>query len=158
MPSFKLLGLALLLLCGILGARFLADFERARCTQTGSFLTLVRHIRAQIACFSHPVSRILQELDAELATVCALGGGRRDLQKTLEGGKLFLPEDARSALLELSRTLGNAYREEQLRCCEQCIERLSRAHARLEAELERRVRLATLLPLSLAGAIALFLI
>ena len=58
-------------------------------------------------------------------------------------------------LRDFSNTLGSSYREEQLRCCDYYIARLVPLCERLRTELPKRLRLAWILPLAVAGALIL---
>ena len=69
-----------------------------------------------------------------------------------------MPEGFCDILAEFGRVLGEGYRDEQLRYCDDCIERLTPLCRQQAEELERRVKLAYLLPLALAGTLILMLI
>ena len=153
----KCLGVALLLGCGALGSFFLVRFERARCLQAEGFLTLIRTLRLQIDCFGTPVEKILSTLDEK--TRAELGAPRRsaDLGALLQHTLLLVPRDFCKLLFDFSLSLGTGYREEELRYCEYYLSRLEPLAKRMRDELDKRVRLAIVLPLSLAAALMLLL-
>lgn len=158
MPALKWGGVILLLLCGLALSAALCAFERARLEQARGFHTLCSEIRRQIACFSHPVSRILGSIEEDVLAKCRIHTRSEKLSVLLAHTSFYLPEEARERLLTFAASLGSEYREEQLRSCEACIAYLQALCERLEGEAAHRVQLARLLPLSLTGALALMLI
>ena len=158
MHFFKWMGLILIFLCGVGAGYFLCLFERRRCRQAEGFLSLLRHIRMQIDCFSLPVCKILSTLDAQLRIDCCVPERASDFAALLESTRLLLPEEACTLLQDFSRDLGKNYREEQLRCCDYYLSRLSPLCEKLRTELPRRLRLAWLLPTALCAALILMLI
>lgn len=158
MHFVKVLGLFALFLCGALTGGLLVHFEQRKCRQAEGFLALVRHIRLQIDCFSLPVDRILSALDKGIKEDCGLNGGEKSLPALLSATELFLPWEMHELLLRFSLDLGQGYREDQLRCCDYYLARLSPHCERIRAELPRKMRLWLLLPPALSGALALMLI
>lgn len=158
MPALKWGGVILLLLCGLALSTALCAFERARLEQARGFHALCSEIRRQIACFSHPVSRILGSIEQELLSKCRIRVRNEELSASLANTSFYLPDEAQERLRAFADSLGGAYREEQLRSCEACIAYLQALCERLEGETAHRIQLARLLPLSITGALALMLI
>lgn len=158
MHVFKWIGLILLLLVGVGIGRFCATFARHRYAKSCAFLTLVKHIRTQISCFQRPIPEILANLDGELCSTCGYSAKHTTFLTMLEECEPFLPDEIYNILSGFGKVLGEGYREEQLRCCDDCIERLTPLCRQQAEELERRVKLAYLLPLAFAGALILMLI
>ena len=155
MHFFKWAGLCLVACCGIFAGRVLAAYEEQKCRQAEGFLSLLRHIRMQIDCFSLPVGRILAALDDRIREDCGCPAGAADMAALLDGTRLLLPEEGCKLLLSFSRDLGNSYREEQLRCCDYYIERLAPLCAELRTGLSKRMRLARVLPAAVSAALIL---
>ena len=158
MHFFKWIGLALLFASGLAVGYLLSAFEARRYRQAEGFLALLRHVRLQIDCFSLPVSRILAGLDERIRRLCGAPQGAVDFPALLSETKLLLPEEACALLYDFSEQLGGSYREEQLRCCDHYIVRLSPLCERMRDELPRRRHLALLLPIALTGALMLLLL
>ena len=151
----KGLGIAALLACGILGSAFWARFERARCLQAEGFVDLIRNIRLQIDCFGTPVSGILSSLDDKL--YLALGAPRSptDLEALLAGTLLLVDREYTKLLWDFAHSLGTGYREEELRYCDYYLARLVPLAQKTREELEKRIRLALILPPALSAALIL---
>ena len=158
MHFFKGLGLVLLFVCGLAAGYLLAAFEGRRCRQAEGFLALLRHIRLQIDCFSQPMGQILASVDGGVRRLCGTPRMAPDFPTLLQQTPLLLPEEACVLLRDFSNTLGSSYREEQLRCCDYYIARLVPLCERLRTELPKRLRLAWILPLAVAGALILLLL
>jgi hypothetical protein len=157
MLFIKCLGVALLLGCGALGSVFLCRFERARCVQAEGFLALIRMLRLQIDCFGTPVEKILSTLDEKTRAELGCTGQVTDLGVLLQNTLLLVPQDFGKLLFDFSLSLGTGYREEELRYCEYYLSRLEPIAKRMRDELDKRVRLAVVLPLSLSAALMLLL-
>lgn len=136
----------------------LARFEVLRARQSRGFAELVRHIRAQIERFGTPCPQILTDLDAVLRRNCGLPQHAGDLDALLADTPFLLPDEGASLLLAFAKELGRSYREEQLRCCDYYLAKLTPLCDSICKESERRVRLCFLLPIALSGALVLMLI
>ncbi|MBO7342242.1 MAG: hypothetical protein J6U87_06130 [Clostridia bacterium] len=153
----KWLGIGLLLCCGVLCGVFLAGFERAKCLQAEGFVDLIRNIRLQIDCFGTPVSKILASLDEKLYAALGAKRGAADLHAMLLSTLLLVDREFTKLLFDFAASLGTGYREEELRYCDYYLERLSPLSQKTREELEKRMRLALILPLALSGALILLL-
>ncbi len=158
MHSFKAFGLFLLLGSGVLAGVMLVRFEQRRCRQAEGFLALLRHIRLQIDCFSLPVARILPALPVQIREACDIPLDVYDFPTLLTQTKLLLPPEMCELLTAFGEDLGSSYREDQLRLCDYYTARLTPYCERIRAEQSRRTRLALVLPIALAAALALLLI
>ncbi len=159
MRIFSAIGALLLLGAGIALGGIFGGFERRRCRQAEGFLALLRHIRLQIDCFSLPVSRILSGCDGKILADCGVESvSLSDFRALLESTRLYVPEEVCRLLWEFGERLGNSYREDQLRCCDYVIERLTPVCDRLRAELPKREKMMLLLPPALAAMLILLLL
>ena len=157
MHIVKMLGIAALFFCGGLGGLFFASFERARCKQAEAFVDLIRNIRLQIECFGTPIAGILASLDSQLYTALGASKPPADLDALLAHVTLLVDREYAQLLREFAACLGTGYREEELRYCDYYIARLSPLAQKMRDELEKRTRLALVLPLALSAALILLL-
>ena len=157
MLIFKCLGAFAILFCGALAGMCFAAFERKKLAQAEGFLSLLRFIRVQIECFSMPVGEILSACDRNVLLACGTERVPKDLAELLSQGKLYLSEEVCHLLTALSKRLGTGYREEQLRCIDYYIARLTPYCDTLRCELQKRERMALLLPLTFCAALILLL-
>ena len=156
MPFAKLIGLGLLAVCGALCGVWLAGFERAKCRQAEAFVDLIRNVRLQIDCFSTPLGTILASLDDKL--YAALGAPRaKDLSTLLSQTVLLVDRELAKHLWDFAAALGSGYREEELRYCDHYLALLAPMAQKARNELEKRIKLAFILPLSLSAALILLL-
>ena len=153
----KGLGIALLAACGILASALLVRFERARCLQAQGFVDLIRNIRLQIDCFGTPVAKILSSLDGGLYALLGAPRACPDLQALLDGTILLVDRDFCKLLRDFAISLGTGYREEELRYCDYYLAQLAPLAQKMQTELEKRTRLALILPLALTAALILLL-
>ena len=157
MPFTKWLGNILLLGCGLLGSMLGARFERARCLQSEGFVDLIRNIRLQIECFGTPISKILSGLDDKLYASLGVKQVPHDLDTLLSQTLLLVDREFLKLLREFAKSLGTGYREEELRYCDYYLARLVPLAQNMRDELEKRVRLALILPPALSAALILLL-
>ena len=159
MHYFKYIGIVLLLCCGVLSGIAFAAFERRRCRQAEGFVSLLRHIRLQIDCFSIPVAQILAACDKRIMTDCGTEARTLpDFNALLYGTRLYVPEEMCRLLADCGAQLGSSYREEQLRCCDYFLERLIPCCDRLRTELPKRERMALILPMAISAMLVLLLL
>jgi hypothetical protein len=157
MPFTKSLGVALLLGCGALCGILWASFEHKKCLQAEGFVDLIRNIRLQIDCFATPVSKILATLDERLYKMLGTPHIPTDLNTLLTGTPLLVGREYTKLLWDFSSSLGTGYREEELRYCVYYLMRLSPLAQKMREELEKRTRLALILPMALSVALILLL-
>lgn len=153
----KGLGIALILASGVLAGVLLARFERAKCLQAEGFVDLVRNIRLQIECFGTPIAKILSSLDEKLFATLGAPRAPADLHALLDGTTLLVEREYAKLLRDFATSLGTGYREEELRYCDYYLARLVPLAQKSREELEKRTRLALVLPLALAAALVLLL-
>ncbi len=153
----KGLGIALLAACGVFCGILMAIFERKRCLQAEGFLDLVRNIRLQIDCFGTPVARILSSLDKKLYVALGAPCDCNDLDELLCKTVLLVDTEYVKLLRDFATSLGTGYREEELRYCDYYLARLEPLAQKTREELEKRTRLALLVPPALAAALILLL-
>ena len=159
MHYFKAVGIVLILCCGVLAGLAFAAFERRRCRQAEGFLSLLRHIRLHIDCFSMPVGKILAVCDHQILTDCGTEAtDLPDFNALLHGTRLYVPENMCRLLADFGAQLGSSYREEQLRCCDYFLERLIPCCDALRAELPKRERMALILPIAISAMLVLLLL
>ena len=158
MHLLEWIGYALIALCALFAGALCADYEKKRNRQAQGFLALVRHFRAQIEHYATPVAQILATLDEQLLLDCGLCERPLSLDILLGGCELCIPLALTEELEGFFGELGSNYREEQLRCCDYYLGRIAPLCAEIGREMPKRVRLAWLLPPSLAAALALTLI
>ena len=157
MRSFKTLGLLFILGSGILTSVMLTRFEQKRCRQAEGFLALLRHVRLQIDCFGTPIAGILASLDDQFYAVLGTPCAPADLNALLAQTPLLVDREYAQLLWDFAACLGTGYREEELRYCDYYLARLAPLAQKTRDELQKRTRLAMILPLALSAALALLL-
>ncbi len=160
MHFYKLFGVGLLTVFGILLGVVLRAFFRQRCRQAEAFLSLLRLLRFQVDCFSAPQQEIFASCDRELLLSCGAEGRTRpsDLAGLLRGVRLYLPEEMSGLLFSLAGELGGSFRAEQVRCIDHYIARFTPLCENLRRELPKWEKLSLVLPLSLAAALVLLFV
>ena len=159
MIFYKIIGLGILSLSGVIGAHVFNKALSETKEQVDALSELVRYVRWQIECFSMPISSIFARVERDLLLRC---GYKKDIPA--KNFKSFL-EDIKisdsateSALVELSQSFGNCYKEEQLRACERCSAALEERCAELSDEIPKRKKINTTLFISGALGVAIILI
>ena len=153
----KGLGIALLFVLAIGASALLARFERAKCLQAEGFVDLIRNVRLQIDCFGTPIERILASLDDKLYAALGVPRAPADLGELLDNALLLVDREYAGLLRDFAAALGTGYRAEELRYCDYYLARLVPLAQNTRDELEKRVRLALILPPALSAALILLL-
>ena len=157
MIFYRITGALALLLCGILWASHLNGKLRDKRRQVTAIEEWLRFMRGQIDCFSMPISDILALSGDRLAECGYLSDViPRDFSTFLESSEIYDGE-IREALSELGASFGGCYREEQLRACDRCIEKVSLRLQAISAEMPKKKKLNSTLCVSGALAIAILL-
>ena len=157
----KTLGVILLLSGSLYLCFSFSAFERRRVLQCEGFLLLLRHIRAQIACFRMPHDRIWESYSsAELARCGFLDALREkgDFTQALLAvrSQIWLSREELDLLLAFGGELGRSYFEDQVSCCDYYIGELEQAYAERRSEQPKRVKLYR--SLFLTGSLMLVII
>lgn len=139
----KLIGAGMILAAALALARSLAGTERARLAQTEAYLTLLRFIRRQIACYGRSLGEICRRLEPALLAACGLGetppGG--DFSAMLDEAALCLPPDAERVVRGFAQEFGQGYLAEQLVLCDSTVAELDAIAAAARRRLPERLRL-----------------
>ena len=153
----KGLGIALLFALAVGASALLARFERSKCLQAEGFVDLIRNVRLQIDCFGTPIAGILASLDDQFYAVLGTPCAPADLNALLAQTPLLVDREYAQLLWDFAACLGTGYREEELRYCDYYLARLAPLAQKTRDELQKRTRLAMILPLALSAALALLL-
>ena len=130
-----------LLLC-----REISEYERRRLKTADALLSMLRHIKTMILCFSMPLDEIYRALrDSTLESLGFLPILRetKDLGAALrqKGASLVLSEDLRLRLAELGDALGRGDRRGAGELCDYYIDELAHEAGRLRLEGPKRTKL-----------------
>ena len=159
MIFYKIIGLGMLSLSGVIGASVFNKALTETKDQVDALSELVRYVRWQIECFSMPISSILARAERDLLFRCGYKKEipAKDFKGFLEDIKIS-DSATESALTELSQSFGNCYKEEQLRACERCFAAIEERRAELSDEIPKRKKINTTLFISGALGVAIILI
>ena len=138
---------ALLLIGGSVGlSACYARFESRRVGQSEGFLLLLRHVRAQIACFHMPLARVWETFSCPELERCGFLPALRetgDFAAALERCRrgVWASADEMTLLRAFGSEIGRSYLEEQISCCDYYIGEFESAYARHRTERPARARL-----------------
>ena len=157
MIILKLLGAALILAVGVLCAFLSVRYEKKRICILDGWIDLIAHIRNQIDCYLTPLDEILRA--AKLNDLCNTKEiGQPSLAELLQATASGLGEEERRLLNAFVGEIGNGYREDQIRKCNDYLETLRALRRDRAAGLSPRIRvlLALCLGASLGTTILLW--
>jgi hypothetical protein len=152
----KCLGGLLILGTGGILAHAGAIAERRRLSVLDGWIDLIFYLRGQIDCYLTPLDCILAGADKALLDACMGSGKTRTLSSLLQASAPYLGAESQRALQAFLRGSGG-YREEQLKCCDYCLDTLRPLREKLAAELPARIRLCVTLCLCVAFGTAILL-
>ena len=159
MIFYKIIGLGILSLSGVIGASVFNKELTESKDQVDALSGLVRYVRWQIECFSMPISSIFARTERELLFRCGYKKDipAKDFKSFLEDIKIY-DSATECALAELSQSFGNCYKEEQIMACERCSAVLEERRSELSDEIPKRKKINTTLFISGALGVAIILI
>ena len=155
----KVMGAVLLFISGALWAARINDkLVRGR-AQAVAIEDWLRFLRGQIDCYAMPLSDIFALRGFERLRDCGYFADTlpSDFSELLDSSEIC-DSDIKEALSELGTSFGGCYREEQLRACERCIEKVSKRRQEISAEMPKKKKLNTTLCISAALAVAILLV
>ncbi len=157
MSAWRVLGIGMLLFCGLALSFLWVARERRRFGVLVGWAELIDFIRGQIDCFLSPMDEILAAADPALLHACGLRGDKVSLSVLLEASRADLGREAERLLAAFVRECGGGYREEQVKRCDYYIAALRRLCERYEKELPQRLRLGTTLCLCATAGLLILL-
>lgn len=155
----KLIGGALLVLSGVIGAEALNTRAAIALERVDGWIALLRYARRMVECYALPEAVMLSRADGAMLAAC---GYRRDtppksframLSASAEGD---LSENARAVLQSFVSSFGQGYRDEQMRICDDTVLALNAEREALASALPARRQKNT--TFAVAGAIGLAII
>ncbi len=160
MPA-KLFGALLLTISGGYGACLLNRYARGRIARLDALIALLRLFKTQIDCFSLPVKEIFARCEISLLRRC--GWKEEEAPESFDFfcravDRTYLTEEGRRILDGFTEQIGNGYREDQVRACDDSIGLFCAERDRLLAELPRVLERNVTLCLSAAVGLAVMLL
>ena len=155
----KILGSAVAVAASVIAAGAAVSGEKRRLTQLQAFTSVVRRLGQQIEGFSSPVPEILKKTDPAL--LCACGAQVPDTKSFasfLDSCDLALSTQEKSVLFDFAADLGRKFRDEQVRSCTLCADRLDELSKNAELQLPKRRKVTYTLFICSALALVIILI
>ena len=106
----KMIGCGMILAAGALRIFSFRTREREAMSNLRDYIKLIDHVCLQIGYFSHPIGKILKSYGSPL------GETVDEMHSTLQNNRL-LHTDEIQALYEWISSIGNGYKDEQLKLC-----------------------------------------
>lgn len=153
----KLIGTAILLLCGGLWANGQTRQERREATQVAALCDLFSHMGEQIETLCLPLDEILNSVSPALLSACGLTSPvSPDALSPL--ADQLRDSDAADIVARATAQLGRGCREDQVRLCRATAQSLSACRERMMGEVTRNTRARWTLTLTamLCGVILLW--
>ncbi len=145
MLGYKLLGAALILLCGGIASLTASRKEKTKLSVLDAWLELLLHMRGQIDCYLTPQDDLLHGASVQTLRAC-MGKGYGDTPRSLLARSApYLDAESHRLLSAFIEELGSCYREEQLRRCDYYLQALRATRQKVAAELPARVKLCSAL-------------
>lgn len=155
----RLVGAALLSLCGVLSASALNRRAERRLREVESWILLLRYVKGQVECFSLPMNEILARCEREILQNCGYVGtvAPKSFLALLDASSLH-DADAAKTVRAFAEEFGRGYREEQTRGCDYYLSLLEARRRTLAEKLPAQKKLNSTLCLCAALAIVLLLL
>lgn len=154
--EYNVLGGTLLLGVGAWIAHGSLQSDRRRLAVLDAWIALIRSMRWEIESRLTPIDRFFTSADKRLLGMLGKSDAKT-LSELLSASAPDLSPNAKESLSRFAESLGDCYRTEQLRRCDECLESLRREQEKQAAELPSKRRMGLALPLSLALGIAILL-
>ena len=156
---YKVLGMAVLALCGAFCGFLMNQSATAKCEQTDNLIKFMRYVRNQVECFALPSSEIVSECEKGLLEGCGFYNcrGEYGFERLAEDCEIY-DEESERIVCEFLRGFGKSYREEQLRECDYYLSMLQTRRDELFSELPKKKKVNSTLCISFALCLGLMLI
>lgn len=141
----KLLGSGTILAVSLYISSQITLLAQRRLRQAESFLSLLRYIKAQVACYKTPVAEIYQSFHNRTLEECGFIEALRS--SGLEGalcaceGDLYIDQAEMELLHAFGNELGRGFQEEQLNSCDYHIGALEELYAKQKDELPKKCKI-----------------
>ena len=156
---FKIMGSAVAVAASVIAAGAVVSGEKRRLAQLRAFAALVRRLGQQIDGFNTPVPEILRKTDPTL--LCACGARVPDTKSFaafLGSCDLALSTQEKTVLLDFAADLGRKFRDEQIKSCNLCADKLDELTRAAELQLPKRRKVTYTLFICSALALIIILI
>ena len=155
----RLLGAAILSLCGVLLAAHLNRRAECRLRQVEGWISLLRFVKAQVECFSLPMSEILLRCDRGLLQTCGYSAdiAPKSFSAMIEASGFVDGECAR-VVRAFAEEFGKGYREEEMRGCDYYLAQLEVHKEALAKKLPAQKKMNATLSVCAALALVLLLL
>ena len=155
--ALRIVGAAILSLCGVLFAAHLNRRAECRLRQVEGWISLLRFVKAQVECFSLPMSEILWQCDREILRSCGYPAdlSPKSFSAMIEAASFCDGECARIAHA-FAEEFGKGYREEEMRGCDYYLAQLEAHKESLAKKLPAQKKMNA--TLSVCAALALVLL
>ena len=157
--ALRIVGAAILSLCGVLFAAHLNRRAECRLRQVEGWISLLRFVKAQVECFSLPMSEILRRCDKEVLRSCGYPAdlSPKSFSAMIEAASFCDGESARIARA-FSEEFGKGYREEEMRGCDYYLAQLEAHKECLAKKLPAQKKMNATLSVCTALALVLLLL
>ena len=141
------------------GAYLLNRADSAALEGTEGLIALVRHIRAQIECFSIPVPDILARCPAEIYESCGYDGESPPASASELAERCHISDKEAGKYIErFFAEIGKGYRQDQLALCDYTVQLLEQRRRALAEQLPIKKKRNGALCMSGALAVVILLI
>ncbi len=145
-------GASLVLGCSLTVTMSFISEKRKRISHTEAILALISHVRSSIDHFLTPVDGIFTEFKNEALESCGFSAVLRDsgICGAVGSHTASLSEETEAILSYFSRSLGGGYKDDQLKLCDHCSEKIEAELEREREELKRNLTAYRFAPLIFA--------
>lgn len=140
----------MILAAGVLRIFSFRTREQEAMSNLRDYIKLIEHVSLQIGYFSHPLGKILKSYGSPL------GDAIDEMQSILQKNRLLLSDEIQ-ALYEWASSIGNGYKDEQLKLCAYTKEKLERFLSMREKDYPTKAKTNSALTL-LGGATLIVLL
>ena len=128
------------------------NYTHKKIKQIDAFISLIEYIKNQIECYMIPIDRILMTCSEDLISTCGLDTNAHpsNLIELMDLAVFYIDDQSIDVLYKFANDFGLAYKDEQIRACEQGIKELSKAKERISDKdsKDKKVHLAICLCVS----------
>ena len=157
--ALRIVGAAILSLCGVLFAAHLNRRAECRLRQVEGWISLLRFVKAQVECFSLPMSEILLRCDQAVLQSCGYPADipPKSFSAMCEASTFCDAECVRIARA-FAEEFGKGYREEEMRGCDYYLAQLEAHKEMLAKKLPVQKKMNATLSICAALALVLLLL
>lgn len=152
----KLIGGVMIVASSMSTASYIASHEKKKIEEIEAFISLIRHIRNQIDCFSMPMKNIFSSC-SDILSKLGVSEKTSSLTELISKREIMCAE-CEKIINDFSSSIGKGHREREVKICDKAIGELEHIKEQLVSAYPSKRKTTAALCLAIGGAMLIALL